>query len=205
MPVKRVLIVRHGETDYNATRRYQGYLDIPLNTIGQEQAQKLGVYLKDGGWELDAIYSSDLKRAYGTAQEIATVLGMDVVNEVRLREINVGIFQGKTREEIQAQHPEEWAQWRTDDGFVAPNGESRLQLRARAYEAWQEVTEQDDASTIMLVAHGGTIRQLMEQLIPADDLPQLYFVNTSLTILERNADDTWSITAMGTTPHLDDD
>ena len=203
MPVKRVLIVRHGETDYNATRRYQGYLDVPLNSVGQEQAQKLGIYLKDGGWKIDAIYSSDLKRAYGTAQEIANVLENDIVGEVRLREINVGIFQGLTREEIQAQHPDAWKQWREDDDFVVPEGESRLQLRARAYEAWQEITEQD-LSTVIMVSHGGTIRQLTEQLIASDDLPQLYFANTSLSILERNVDDTWSITSAGITPHLDD-
>src|SRR6185437_6606991 len=92
-----LLLVRHGETDWNAERRYQGHADVPLNDRGVEQARELAEQL--AGERIDAIYSSDLSRAHATAEIVGERLGVPVVTDPDLREIDVGAVEGLTFEE----------------------------------------------------------------------------------------------------------
>jgi len=200
MSVKRVFIVRHGETDYNAQHRWQGHLDVPLNENGKQQADALATYFADQS--IDLIFSSDLKRAYDTAQAIATAKKMDIKKEKRLREVHLGLFQGLTRTQIQEAYPQEAFNWDNDDSFVVPQGESRVQLQNRAYAAWQSLTKSKDAKTIMLVSHGGTIRMLLQKLFP-EKVAYIKLKNTSISIIERDEEGNWQPSALNTTPHLE--
>lgn len=199
MPVQRVFIVRHGETDYNVEHRWQGHLDVPLNHNGQHQAQLLAHYLRDE--EIDCIFASDLKRAYATAQTIAQSKGLTVIADARLREINLGVFQGMTNMQIQEAYPEDKLQWDTNNEFAPLKGESRYQVQNRAYEAWQDITNQENINTVLLVAHGGTIRMLLEKVLPKRT-ERIKLHNTSVSIIERAEDMTWIPTALNITPHI---
>lgn len=200
MSVQRVYIVRHGETDYNAEHRWQGHLDIPLNESGLEQAEKAAHYLKNES--IDAIFASDLSRAFSTAQAIAKSQELEVIPEPRLREMNVGNFQGLTRSQLTERFPKELEQWNVDDNFAPPSGESRIQLQERAYVAWEDITNRKDLKSVMLVSHGGTLRMLLKKLLPPEQVDSLRFANTSISILEREKK-VWKVVALNVTPHLD--
>lgn len=199
MPVQRVFIVRHGETDYNVEHRWQGHLDVPLNHNGQQQAQLLAHYLQPE--TIDAIFASDLRRAYATAQAIAHSKGLSVIADSRLREINLGVFQGMTNLQIEKAYPEDKLQWDSNNDFAPLKGESRYQVQKRAYEAWLEITNQEDMNTVVLVTHGGTIRMLLEKIF-SGKIKRLKLKNTSVSIIERAQDETWLSTALNITPHI---
>src|SRR5688500_9825999 len=109
----RVIVVRHGETAWNNEKRWQGHLDSPLTAKGLSQAQALARRLS--GERFSALYTSDLGRAYQTAQLIAAATGHSVVLDSRLRERKLGVFQGLTSEEIRAVHAEEYELYRIRD------------------------------------------------------------------------------------------
>lgn len=199
MSVQRVFIVRHGETDYNVEHRWQGHLDVPLNKNGLYQAQSLAKYLQNE--PIDAIYASDLKRAYDTAQAIADAKQMKVVADARLREINLGVFQGLTNRQIQEAYPYEKMQWDNNNKFSPAEGESRYQVQERAHQAWQEITNQADIHTIVLLSHGGTIRMLLERIFPART-ERVKLKNTSISIIERQNSEAWYSSALNITPHI---
>jgi len=200
MSVQQVFIVRHGETDYNAAHRWQGHLDIPLNAAGQEQARLVGEYLKSQA--IDAIYSSDLRRAYDTARSIAHAKGLTIHKEPRLREINVGVFQGLNRAQILEMYAEEFSRWDSDDAYVVEKGESRLILQQRAYAAWQDIVENGHRESVVLVTHGGTMRMLLRKLLGDDRTPELKFPNTSVTMLEKTALALWQAVQIASVEHL---
>lgn len=202
MPPKRVLLIRHGETEYNRQHIWQGMLDIPLNETGQAQAEALAKSLAET--PLAAIYSSDLKRAFDTAQAVAKERDYAVIPDERLREMNLGIFQGLTREVITTAFADEYARWQQDDTFAPTDGESRIDLQERVLAGWQSIVEDGDFTgeeTIALVAHGGSLRMLMRRLFPDGDPDAWHFENTSVTTLEWN--DGWQIVTVADVTHLD--
>jgi glucosyl-3-phosphoglycerate phosphatase len=197
--VQRIFIVRHGETDYNAQHRWQGQINVPLNALGLAQAEKLGTHFAD--IELDAIISSDLERAYQTAFAIARLKGIQIVKDARLREMALGDFEGLTRPELDAKFAQEVINWYASDDFAPPNGESRMQTQARILAAWQEIVTYDEYETILLLSHGGTMRQLMKKLIPSQ-MEGIRFGNTSISLLEKHNDE-WHGVFLSKTPHLE--
>src|SRR5262245_34226909 len=127
MKVTRFLLVRHGETDWNATGRIQGHSDTPLNAVGREQARRVALRLARE--PVRAVYSSDLARAFETATIIGQPLGLTVVTSARLRERQYGAWEGLTAAEIQTRYPEQFAQWRArSTDFAPPRGETITQL-----------------------------------------------------------------------------
>ncbi len=205
MAVEQVLIVRHGETDYNVQRRWQGWLPTPLNAHGREQAQALAAYLR--GHAIDAIYSSDSPRAYQTAQPVGMALGLTVQADERLREMNLGIFQGSTTEENWKKYPVELEAYQADKmDYVHPQGESRRELQERMYHAWEDITGKESGKTVMLVTHGGSIRLLLPKLFKDGVFEHGQFVvpNTSITTIERDGKG-WRLVELGATPHLPDE
>ncbi|MCU0765629.1 MAG: histidine phosphatase family protein [Burkholderiaceae bacterium] len=154
--VTTLLLIRHGETAWNAEHRIQGRLDVPLSTTGMWQAGRLAERL--AGEPLDAVVSSDLARAWMTAVPLAEAHGLGVVAEPRLRERVFGIFEGRTLDEIAARHPEEFAAWRARDvDWRMPGGESGAELIARVLEAVREIAEAHVGSTVAVVTHGGVL------------------------------------------------
>jgi broad specificity phosphatase PhoE len=198
--VQRVFIVRHGETDYNAQHRWQGQIDVPLNQLGLEQADKLAAHFAD--IEIDAIYSSDLSRAYETAQRVAAIKGLSVIQDKRLREISVGVFEGMTREELKVQYPEELEHWDKDESFAPPKGESRQQVQERAYRVWLELIQLNNYQTLLISTHGAFIRMLYKHLAPDEYEKHRHIKNTSISLFEKE-DNEWKMKFVNQTPHLD--
>lgn len=148
-------LVRHGQTDWNLTGRWQGQAsDAPgLNETGRKQASVASEKMK--GVEISAIYSSDLLRAKQTAEAIAVSLELPVILEPRLREINLGAWEGMFSEDIEAQYPQELAD-RARDPFhtPAPNGESPYEVAERVLKAVNEIADRHRDESVLIVAHG---------------------------------------------------
>ena len=140
-----ILLARHGETDWNRDGRYQGHADEPLNDRGRAQARELADRLREQ--PPAAIYTSDLRRASETAEIVASALGLALTLEPRLREIDVGSWEGRTRAEL--------------DGS-AWDGETYDKHRARVVSAVLEIAQAHEDDQVLLVAHGGTLRRVQE-------------------------------------------
>jgi broad specificity phosphatase PhoE len=201
----RILLIRHGETAWNADGRWQGHAPVPLNDAGLEQSRLLGHYLAERGPRLDALYSSDLKRAMQTAQAIAAPLQMDARPEPGLRELDLGEWQGLTREEAEAWDGERYARFAADRMVVPlPNGESWEDVKARARAAFDTLAARHTGQTIALVSHGGAIGRLIESLFGPIERPTL--TNTSITVVEQAAPGApWEMLKVAWSPHLDGD
>ena len=157
MELTRLIVLRHGETAWNVDTRIQGQLDVGLNATGLWQAGQLGQAL--GGDELDAVYASDLSRAWMTAEGVARHQKTRPVAEPRLRERAFGCFEGLTFAEIESGMPAEAKLWRTRDPAFAPagGGESLLDFRSRVIGVASELAARHAGGQIALVAHGGVM------------------------------------------------
>ena len=152
----RIIAIRHGETTWNVDTRIQGQLDIPLNSTGRRQAERMAQALDDE--PITAIYASDLSRAWETAQYLGRALDVTVSKEEGLRERGFGDFEGKTFAEIAALLPEQSLRWRKRDPEFAPaGGESLLALRSRVVAAAERLAAQHPGELIALVGHGGVM------------------------------------------------
>src|SRR6478736_4181734 len=154
MPSTELILIRHGETDWNRELRFQGHIDVPLNDMGHEQARRLGLRL--AGEPVQQLVSSDLMRAQQTAAPAARQLGLEILTTVSLREQNFGIVEGMRADEIQARHPrawEDWLQFREDHAM--PEGESPRQFHARIIEALGRIATENTGQRLLVVTHGG--------------------------------------------------
>ena len=163
---RRLILLRHGETEYNATRRMQGQLDTNLSERGIAQAHTAAKELRDLG--IKKIISSDLTRARDTAGVVGDDLGVEVVVDKRLRETHLGQWQGKTHDEVDTAHDGARAVWRSDPTWAPPEGESRIDVAQRSRAVVDELLDTYDEwgnSAVLLVAHGGTIAALTASLL----------------------------------------
>lgn len=152
-----LILVRHGETDWNLEGRYQGQADVPLNERGREQAKLLAERLRDE--RIEAIYASDLSRAYKTAKIIAEAVGQEVKALESLREVDTGVWTGLTFEEVESRHPEHLKEWRADPlGVKRLEGESYLELFERTKAAIEEIVETHPDQTVLIIGHGGNMK-----------------------------------------------
>lgn len=160
MHATRIIAVRHGETAWNVDTRIQGQRDIPLNAKGRWQAQRLAQALA-ADEPVAALYSSDLLRAWDTAQSIADATGLAVVAEPALRERGFGQFEGRTFTELEASWPRETLRWRARDPEWAPaGGETLIAVRERLMQTLQTLAARHLGQQIVLVSHGGVIDAL---------------------------------------------
>ena len=156
----RLFLARHGQTSWNVASRYMGQEDIPLDQTGNQQAFALGLRLS--GETLSAIYSSDLIRAWQTASAIAVHHTCPVISEPRLREMDFGSWQGMTYVEIQQNDQINLEAWEADRlKNSPPGGESLYQFSSRVGAAFESVIRNHSEGTILLVAHGGTLKMLL--------------------------------------------
>ncbi|HEX5028961.1 MAG TPA: histidine phosphatase family protein [Gaiellaceae bacterium] len=148
-----LLLARHGETDWNRERRFQGHADRPLNDVGRRQAHELAELLR--GEVLATVYTSPLKRASETARIVAEQLDLVPRELEALREIDVGDWEGLTVEDVRARYPEQLdVAWHT--GW--PNGETHDELGARVLPALLELETLHPEETVLGVTHAGPIR-----------------------------------------------
>lgn len=156
MEATRIIAIRHGETAWNVDTRMQGHLDIPLNDTGLWQARQVAQALADEA--IDAIYSSDLQRAWVTASAIAETTGAPLMADQGLRERSFGVLQGRTFAEIEAEDPDLAYRWRKRDPDFAPaEGESLIALRDRITRTTHQIAARHVGQQIVLVAHGGVL------------------------------------------------
>lgn len=156
MRVTQILALRHGETDWNVAKRMQGHLDVPLNQNGLQQAQVLAKALSSE--PIHAIYSSDLSRAALTAQPLAEMKSLPILQTAQLRERHFGAFQGKTYAEIEALLPQAFGLWRDrDPDFAAQDGESLRQLQNRIQTFMLEIAQRHRGQTVAIFSHGGVM------------------------------------------------
>lgn len=151
-----LLLIRHGETAWNAEHRIQGQMDIPLSPLGVLQAARLAEGLVSE--PIDAVYSSGQSRAWLTAAPLAARHGLAVIAEPRLRERSFGVFEGLTLDEIAQRYPAEFRKWRERDPAWRPDGgESGQQLIDRVLSAVGDIGTRHPGRTVVLVSHGGVL------------------------------------------------
>jgi len=180
-------LIRHGQTDWNLEGRYQGQSDVPLNATGLAQAETLAATLD--GQSFAALYSSDLQRAYQTAQIIAARVGLAVQTDVRLREINQGEWQGRTLDEIRTAYQESAQAKRTliDPAEArAPGGESVLEVGLRMAQAADDIAGACPAGPALVVSHGLALAALYCQAkeIPLREVYAYIAENTQAMVIE---------------------
>ena len=150
-----LLLVRHGETDWNRHGRWQGGSDTQLNDLGREQARALAEEL-DG--EIDVLYSSDLARARETAEIVAAKLGLEVRLDPRLRERGFGSWEGLTTTEIEERFADAHRRWLAGEGAGADDAEAFEDFSARVEDFLSDVLRLHPGEEVLVVSHGGSIR-----------------------------------------------
>lgn len=202
MRVKRIILIRPAETDWNRQSHWQGWVATPLNEHGRRQAQALAKFVRNIG--MSALYSSDLRRAVETAELLAERLGFAPVYDARLRERNIGAWQGLTLDEMRAWYPDEYKQLLADaDEYRIPGGESRAEVRARMVSMFDDILKEDRGETVGIISHTTAIRALLSELIPDCDPNSIKVNNTSVTTLVRVDTDRWQLVAANDVMHLE--
>src|ERR1700690_731125 len=198
MRIRRVVMLRHGQTDFNLGSRMQGQLDTELSELGRVQAVAAAEVL--GKLQPLVIVSSDLRRAYDTASRLGERTGLQVHVDQRLRETHLGDWQGMTHAEIDAVAPGARLAWREDATWAPHGGESRVDVAARSLPLIAELVagepewgaSEEPERPVLLVAHGGLIAALTAALLrlPLDNWPALGGMgNASWTQLSGHSDD----------------
>ena len=200
---ERVLyIVRHGTTDWNQLGRIQGHMDIPLNDAGRAQARLASSRLAP--WGATALYSSDLLRAYETAQIIGQSIGLSVVRKPGLREINFGVWQRLSSPQIRERDPEVYAARRANPYDIAPAGaETWRQFYDRAVQAIQEILATTEAQRLIVVTHSGICTVVGLRALGFDCTGKRTFESHNCgihTIAVHGA--TWRVIALNDVTHL---
>lgn len=165
----RLLLTRHGETDFNLARRYQGQRDIPLNATGLRQAEQIAQRL--AGEKIDVIYSSDLSRAADTAKCIARMQAQSPTLQIdmRWRELSFGDWEGLNHEEMNTGWPVETKEWYADPvNTSTPNGETLFQLAERVTSGLDDLKSKYKDETILIVSHSGAIQSLLCHILGVD-------------------------------------
>jgi probable phosphoglycerate mutase len=199
----RIVVVRHGETEWNLASRIQGHADSPLTPAGEAQAAAIARRL--AAERFDRLVSSDLGRAMRTARAIAASTGLDIVADVRLRERNYGVAEGLTYGEIGVHYPEIFSRVReTDPDYAVPGGESRRHMYERVRDAFESLAGECEGGRLAVVCHGGVLAMLYRHVhgIAVGAAHAVPIPNASYNALVRE-DGGWRVEAWGDTAHLE--
>jgi broad specificity phosphatase PhoE len=163
-----LILVRHGQTNGNVEQRWQGWSDTPLNELGHWQAVQAARRLVLQKGRIAALYSSPLSRAYETAKPIACALDLPIHIVEGLKEFHFGVIEGLTTPEFQARFPEVYARSRRpdDSDFAYPGGESRTAFFRRVSETMDCIVARHPNESVVIVAHGGTLRAALAHYLP---------------------------------------
>ena len=205
MTTTRFCLVRHGETDWNAARRLQGYTDIPLNARGLAQANQMAKALKRAHFQFDVLYTSDLQRAKQTAQAIEHLYSVSAISHSLLKERHLGALQGLTTSEAPLLEPALWqAHLSRDIHQELRGGESILQFADRIKNALDHIKRQHSGKTILLVSHGGAL-DMMYRIAsnqPLDAAKAVAVPNASLNWISHDGQ-SWKVDGWADTSHLE--
>lgn len=151
-----MLLIRHGETDWNRELRFQGQVDVPLNATGHEQALRLGMRLASEA--VHRLYSSDLVRTVQTASPAAERLALPGMADRALREQAFGVIDGMSVPDIQRDHPDIWARWLDfDPDYAPPGGETQREFHDRVMGAMARLAHAHGGERLVIVTHGGVL------------------------------------------------
>ncbi len=177
----KLFLIRHGETQHNLRKIYIGHTDSPLNRKGKKQARSAGLYLSKT--RIRAVYSSDLKRAH----EFATIAfkGVPVNTTAALREIDFGIFEGLSHEQIMKKHPQLYQKWLRDPwNTQLPQGESIKTLETRVKKILKKIYAQNKTGIVAVVSHAGPIKIILQGLMRDAKFWDIPVNNGSLSVIE---------------------
>ncbi len=179
-------LIRHGETEWNLTGRWQGYADEPLNDTGRAQAQRLAERLHGAGIAFHALYSSDLLRAWETARTVGMAVGLAPQPLLALREINVSAWSGLTGAEVRTRDPEIFARIESGEDLPRGGGERFADLYRRVVGAVELLSAEHPHASLAIVTHGGPVRAIL--LHAARDkygtpIRRLHIGNTSISVV----------------------
>ena len=203
-----IVLIRHGETDANRGRIFQGQTGLGLNSRGREQAQLLGARLKQTDLRLDALYASDLNRAWETAEIVGDYVGLTPMAEPGLREVYLGAWQGLSYEEAAAQFADEWAAWRRGEDVRRGGGENYTDLQTRMLTTLERLARAHPDQTIACVSHGAAIKLFVAGVlgIPFTRLHAYHVMsNTGVCLVNFHPDAGWELMTVNDTRHLPDD
>ena len=199
----RICLVRHGETEWNAARRIQGQIDIGLNETGVRQAEAAGRWLESAG--IVALYSSDLKRAWTTAQAIGAALGLEAKSVPEMRERRYGVFEGLTYDEARVKHPDGYAAFEGRNAdYDFENGESLKAMFARVTGKLQDIAAAHPGQNVVVVLHGGVL-DIINRFVRGNSLetPRDFLIpNAGLNWIAA-VDGRWNLESWGETGHLE--
>jgi alpha-ribazole phosphatase len=202
----RILLARHGETEWNAIGRVQGWTDIPLSALGIAQARALGERLRDT--PLTAVYSSDLCRAIQTAAPTAAQQGLEIQRLSGLREKGYGDWEGLTREDLERDYAALWHRYHKERDLeaVVPGGETWPEVQGRMQGVLQTILAAHPGAeeTVLLVGHGGSARALILEALqaPLPTLLHLHLSNGSLSRLDFVSETDSRVVFLNDTGHL---
>jgi len=202
MKETEIILIRHGETEWNSQQRMQGHSNSDLSSVGQAQIQALGQWMKNVPFDL--IYSSDSLRAKQTAEAITQFSGHELKIDLRLREKNLGDFEGLTSEEARERHPEVFHLFKTAGSkYVIDEGESTQQLQDRALEIVDEIRIKHPEEHVLLVTHGGFIRVVMKHSLGLSLETPTRFLIRNTGVFRLVWEDKWIVSQMGGVSHLE--
>ena len=204
-----VYLVRHGQTEWNAERRFQGQRDVRLNATGRQQAHAVAAWLARQPVDFRALHTSDSARSCVTAQVIGRRFGLTPVQTPELREIDTGEWTGLTRDDIEHIAPGRMAKWRESfSTFAFPGGESAGQVIERMLAYYRECLAAHRGGGMLIVSHGTGLGGFLSVLLGWDvdvafQQRQTRFHNTGVTIVRYDpATDTHNLVAHNLTEHL---
>lgn len=198
----KMILVRHGQTEWNLLGKYQGQSDTDLSKKGMQQAELLAKNFPVD--DVEAVYTSDLKRAYETGKKIAERFGCPLIPEKGLREFHFGEWEGHTYEEIVKKWPEEAANFfGAPEKLQTPGGETFHILQKRAMKTIEHIREENEGKTVVVSAHGAILKTILSSLmhIPLHYLWSIKQDNTAVNII-RFDDGYVSIELINSTEHL---
>lgn len=202
-PLTRICLVRHGETEWNAERRIQGQIDIALNATGLRQATAAGRWLKPAG--IVALYSSDLQRAWRTAQLIGEALGLAPTPVPEMRERRYGVFEGLTYDEARERHPAGYAAFEGRNAdYAFENGESLGAMFARVTGKLREIAASHPGQTVAIVLHGGVL-DIINRFVRGNplEMPRDFLIPNAGINWIAAVDGNWRLETWGETEHLE--
>lgn len=198
----RIILVRHGETNWNLEGRYQGQEDTDLSSRGLKQAQLLAQGLQNV--HLDVCISSPLKRSFLTCKACADLHGLPVTADTRLTEINHGTWEGELAGDIEARYPQEFKQWHTQPHLVQmPGGENLEDVRKRARAAFDEYAAKYEGQTLLVAAHDAVNKAIICDLLGLD-MSRFWHIkqdNCCINVLEYTGG-VWRAVLLNSTTHL---
>ena len=195
---KQIVIIRHGETEWNKTRRFQGQTDVPLNEEGRRQAADLAIAL-DALLPFDRIVSSDLVRAKETAEIMSRMYPTEIVADSGFREMDFGQWEGLTIQEIRGRWPDALEEWFSTGRLRVPGGETQEQLYNRVWERFLYWADQPDYTKLAVVCHGGSCGMILCGVLgrPPHEMSKYMPKNTSISQVAVLGPGVFSLEQMG--------